>query len=68
MEKYTDGNFSYEIRENHAIVTEMNTDNEIVEIPAQIKGVPVTELGDYLFSGKSCQCIRGEKNWQIWIL
>ena len=58
MEKYTDGNFSYEIRENHAIVTEMNTDNEIVEIPAQIKGVPVTELGDYLFSGKSCQCVR----------
>ena len=41
MEKYTDGNFSYEIKEDYAIVTELTGDPEIVEIPEKIKGIPL---------------------------
>ena len=37
---------------------EIDGDPQIVEIPEQIDGVPVTELAEYLFSGKSCQVIR----------
>lgn len=58
MKKHTDSGFTVDIREDHAVVTEIDGDPQIVEIPGQIDGVPVTELGEYLFSGKNCQTIR----------
>ena len=58
MKKHTDSGFTFDIREDHAIVTEFDDDIQLVEIPEQIDGVPVTELGEYLFAGKNCQIIR----------
>ena len=58
MKKHTDSGFTFDIQNDHAVVTEIDQDPQIVEIPRQIEGVPVTELGEYLFSGKSCQIIR----------
>ena len=40
------------------VVMEIDGNPQIVEIPGEIDGVPVTELAEYLFSGKSCQVIR----------
>ena len=58
MKKHTDSGFTFDILEDHAVVTEIEGDPQIVEIPGQIDGVSVTELGEYLFSGKRCQIIR----------
>ena len=58
MKKHTDSGFTFDIKEDHAAVMEIDGDPQIVEIPEQIDGVPVTELAEYLFSGKSCQVIR----------
>ena len=58
MKKHTESGFTFDILEDHAVVTEIEGDPQIVEIPGQIDGVSVTELGEYLFSGKSCQVIR----------
>lgn len=58
MKKYTDSGFTFDIKEDHAAVMKIDGDPQIVEIPEQIDGVPVTELAEYLFSGKSCQVIR----------
>lgn len=58
MKKHTDNGFTFDIKENHAVVTEIEGDPQIVEIPELVDGVPVTELGEYLFSGKNCQLIR----------
>ena len=57
MKKHTDSGFTFDIKEDHAAVMEIDGDPQIVEIPEQIDGVPVTELAEYLFSGKSCQVI-----------
>lgn len=54
MKKHTDSGFTFDIKEDHAAVMEIDGDPQIVEIPEQIDGVPVTELAEYLFSGKSC--------------
>ena len=58
MKKHTDSGFTFDIKEDHAAVMEIDGDPQIVEIPEQIDGVSVTELAEYLFSGKSCQVIR----------
>ena len=58
MKMHTDNGFTFDIKEDHATVMEIDGDPQIVEIPEQIDGVPVTELAEYLFSGKSCQVIR----------
>ena len=58
MKKHTDNGFTFDIKEDHAAVIEIDWNPQIVEIPEQIDGVPVTELAEYLFSGKSCQVIR----------
>ena len=58
MKKHTDSGFTFDIKEDHAVVTEIEGDPQIVEIPELVDGVPVTELGEYLFSGKNCQLIR----------
>ena len=58
MKKHTDSGFTFDIKEDHAAVIEIDGNPQIVEIPEQIDGVPVTELAEYLFSGKSCQVIR----------
>ena len=58
MKKHTDSGFTFDFKEDHAAVMEIDGDPQIVEIPEQIDGVPVTELAEYLFSGKSCQVIR----------
>lgn len=58
MKMHTDNGFTFDIKEDHAAVMEIDGDPQIVEIPEQIDGVPVTELAEYLFSGKSCQVIR----------
>ena len=55
MKKHTDSGFTFDIKEDHAAVMEIDGDPQIVEIPERIDGVPVTELAEYLFSGKSCQ-------------
>ena len=58
MEKHTDDGFTFEIKEDHAVVTKLDGSPEVVEIPCEIDGVRVTELGEYLFSGKDCRIIR----------
>ena len=50
MKKHTDSGFTFDIKEDHAAVMEIDGDPQIVEIPEQIDGVPVTELAEYLFS------------------
>ena len=55
MKMHTDNGFTFDIKEDHATVMEIDGDPQIVEIPEQIDGVPVTELAEYLFSGKSCR-------------
>ena len=54
----TDNGFTYERQNGHILITELDSDPDIVEIPDEIDGSPVTELGDYLFSGKTCSTIR----------
>ena len=49
MKKHTDSGFTFDIKEDHAAVMEIDGDPQIVEIPEQIDGVPVTELAEYLF-------------------
>ena len=44
MKKHTDSGFTFDIKEDHAAVMEIDGDPQIVEIPEQIDGVPVTEL------------------------
>ena len=58
MKKHTDSGFTFDIQGDHAVVMEIDGNPQIVEIPGEIDGVPVTELAEYLFSGKSCQVIR----------
>ena len=58
MKMHTDNGFTFDIKEDHATVMEIDGDPQIVEIPEQIDGVPVTELAEYLISGKSSQVIR----------
>ena len=73
MKKHTDSGFTFDIKEDHAAVMEIDGDPQIVEIPEQIDGVPVTELAEYLFSGKSCQvllisseeCLKGQSRQSI---
>ena len=55
MKKHTDSGFTFDIQGDHAVVMEIDGNPQIVEIPGEIDGVPVTELAEYLFSGKSCQ-------------
>lgn len=52
MKMHTDNGFTFDIKEDHATVMEIDGDPQIVEIPEQIDGVPVTELAEYLFPGK----------------
>ena len=56
MKMHTDNGFTFDIKEDHATVMEIDGDPQIVEIPEQIDGVPVTELAEYLFSGKVPVC------------
>ncbi len=58
MKIHTDSGFTIEIQKNHGIVTELEGNPQIVEIPREVEGIPITELGAYLFSGKDCQVIR----------
>lgn len=58
MKIHTDSGFTIEIQKNHGIVTELEGNPQIVEIPREVEGIPITELGAYLFSGKNCQVIR----------
>ena len=58
MKKHTDSGFTFDIQGDHVVVMEIDGNPQIVEIPGEIDGVPVTELAEYLFSGKSCQVIR----------
>lgn len=53
MKKHTDSGFTFDIKEDHAAVMEIDGDPQIVEIPEQIDGVPVTELAEYFFPGKA---------------
>ena len=66
MKKHTDSGFTFDIQGDHAVVMEIDGNPQIVEIPGEIDGVPVTELAEYLFSGKSCQVIRMPSGvWKI---
>lgn len=58
MKKYSDSGFTFDIRDDHAIVMEMEGDPQVIEIPEAVDHVPVTELAEYLFLGKNCQIIR----------
>ena len=42
MKKHTDSGFTFDIKEDHAAVMEIDGDPQIVEIPEQIDGVPVS--------------------------
>ena len=50
--------FTYERKNDHILITELFGNPEIVEVPPELDGLPVTELGPYLFSGKNCRIIR----------
>ena len=58
MKKHTDSGFAATFRGITLWSWEIDGNPQIVEIPGEIDGVPVTELAEYLFSGKSCQVIR----------
>ena len=58
MKKQTDSGFVYEIKGNHVVILTLEGEPQLVEIPEQLEGLPVTELGEYLFSGKKCKEIR----------
>ena len=52
MKKHTDNGFTFDIKEDHAAVIEIDGNPQIVEIPEQIDGVSVTELNIF-FPGKA---------------
>lgn len=54
----TENGFTYEIKNKEILITEFDGTTDVAEIPDEIEGLPVTELGPYLFSGKSCKSIR----------
>lgn len=54
----TENGFKYEIKNEEIFITEFDGNTDVVEVPAEIEGLPVTELGPYLFSGKPCKTIR----------
>ena len=59
MKKHTDSGFTFDIKEDHAAVMEIDGDPQIGrKFQEQIDGVPVTELAEYLFSGKAVEVIR----------
>ena len=48
MKKQTDSGFVYEIKGNHVVILTLEGEPQLVEIPEQLEGLPVTELGEYL--------------------
>ena len=46
MKKHTDSGFTFDIQGDHAVVMEIDGNPQIVEIPGEIDGVPVTELAE----------------------
>lgn len=55
MEIKENESFKYKIEKDRIILTEYKKDEPIVEIPQMLENLPVTELGPYLLSGKSCE-------------
>ena len=53
MKKQTDSGFVYEIKGNHVVILTLEGEPQLVEIPEQLEGLPVTELGEYLFPEKN---------------
>lgn len=50
--------FTYEVKENCVTIKEIDGDSDVAEIPQKLDGIPVTGLGEYLFSGKKYETIR----------
>ncbi len=48
----TDELYDYEIYEGGAIITKYKGNDSVVEVPAEIGGAPVTEIGFYAFEAK----------------
>lgn len=64
--------FEYEKKNGYVVITALKGDPSVVEIPGMLDGLPVTELKEYLFSGKSLETFVPsgycKKDWKIWIL
>jgi hypothetical protein len=48
----TDDEFDYEVYEGHTIITSYKGNAQTVEVPAEMGGAPVTEIGFYAFEAK----------------
>lgn len=49
--------FEYEKKNGYVVITALKGDPSVVEIPGMLDGLPVTELKEYLFSGKSLETL-----------
>ena len=49
--------FEYEKKGGHVVITALKGDPTVVEVPEVLDGLPVTELKEYLFSGKSLEIL-----------
>ena len=55
MEEKNNGVFSFAEKDGRIIITKYMLPCEEVVIPDQVEGMPVTELGDYVFCGHCCK-------------
>lgn len=47
--------FCYTLHDDFAVIESVKEDFPVVEFPKMLEGVPVTELGAYVLSGKNCE-------------
>lgn len=47
--------FQYTVYETYVVIEGCKTDYPVVEFPAMLEGLPVTELAGYVLSGKNCE-------------
>ena len=55
MEEKNNGVFSFAEKDGRIIITKYTLPCEDVVIPGQVEGMPVSELGDYVFCGHCCK-------------
>lgn len=48
----TGDDFNYEIIDGEAVITEYTGSSDVVEVPAEIEGAPVTKIGTYAFEAQ----------------
>ena len=62
------GELIYAVYNDHAVVTDYNGTDRVLSIPAEIEGVPVTEIGDSAFGKISYFSLNGTYAFQTMVL